>query len=141
MHLRAVSNKLSNSSPDPIAVLSDQSERLPLLEHELEDVHILINGFRERVKFAIDPRNRWPSKESRGSKRLPAEMESKEKYKVASGGGLFHCRHQRFSIWPSLWRNSRAAEPSQYFIFSSLIQTPVANPPPRLFGSAQQRLF
>jgi tetratricopeptide (TPR) repeat protein len=45
---------------DPIAVLSGQSERLRLPEHELEDVHILINGFKERVKFANDPQHRWP---------------------------------------------------------------------------------
>jgi tetratricopeptide (TPR) repeat protein len=44
---------------DPIKILTEQSERLRLPEHELEDVRILIDGFKERVKFANDPENRW----------------------------------------------------------------------------------
>jgi hypothetical protein len=69
---------------DPIAVLSDQSERLRPPEHELEDVHILINGFRERVKFANDPQHRWPeqgelrikaaAKRARGDYRAAREL-------------------------------------------------------------------
>ncbi len=45
---------------DPIAVLSQQSQKLRPPDDDLEDIHILIDGFMERVKYANDPANRWP---------------------------------------------------------------------------------